>query len=283
MRVPSIFRIPVPLLPALFLAAITACAGSPPPKAAPRPNGSRATGVLMSQEWGAHVELVRSDSIVLSLPGGQHQLQQLSRRASFTLTVGPRSAITLRLDSLTMVPAPGKASIPMVGTIWTGRMLGNRVEWQSTAGAGPVIEDLTTDIGEFFPRLPEGGVVAGSSWTDTSTTKGRVDIFEATQRFVTHWSSAPAAGGGKGVAVLAASDLEQSGKGSESGVDMTMTGQGSRSTTYNLLENGQIDRISRKDSMNVMISIPASHQLVPTVRFIRSQVAFSALTRDRTP
>jgi hypothetical protein len=32
--------------------------------------------------------------------------------------------------------------------------------------------------------------------------------------------------------------------------------------------------------MNVLISVPSSHQIVPTLRFIRSEVRFTPIPRD---
>ncbi len=235
--------------------------------------------------WSAAVTLSRNDSIVLTMPGNETQLQQTSRRAAFTLTVDQRGGMTLRLDSLSLVPFPERASIPMVGTVWTGRMLGNRVEWYATAGAGPVIENLTTDIAGFFPHLPAGGVSPSSRWSDTSTSRGRVDIFETSERSTANWVAGADTLilGQPGLLITEERSLEQSGKGAEGSMTMSMTGQGVRSNTYYLRTSGEISSVTRRDSMAVLISVPASHQLVPTTRFIRSKVVFSPMMRGRTP
>lgn len=239
----------------------------------------------MALDWSATVTLTRHDSIVLTLPGNQTQLQQTSRHAAFTLTVDRRGAVTLRLDSMELVPYPERASIPMVGTVWTGRTVGNRVVWEATAGAGPVIENLSADIADFFPRLPAGGVSPSTRWSDTSTSRGRVDIFEVSQHVTAKWvaSAERVIDGKPGLVVTEVRLLEQTGKGEDGSMAMSMTGQGSGSMTYHLLKNGEISSVARQDSLAVLISVPATHQLVPTVRFIRSRVVFSPITRGSTP
>ena len=231
--------------------------------------------------WRSLVQFDRTDSIVLTLPAGATQVQRMSRHATFTLTVGPQAAVTVRLDSLAMSAAPGPTSPGVVGTVWTGRMLGSKVEWLTSSGAGPVVEDLRVDVEGLFPSLPPHGVSAGTRWADTSTTKGRVDIFETTQRLVMKWAagSDTSVAGSAVLPLQATGELEQTGKGSGAGVAMTMTGQGSRSYMYYLSKSGQVRLVVRKDSMNVLISVPVSHQLVPTVRLIRSRATF----RDNTP
>lgn len=275
------------ILSVLFAVAATGCAGKSVPTITPHPAARTPTGtatLLLPQLWRSRVQFDRSDSIILTLPAGATQVQRMTRHASFTLTVGPRSEVTLRLDSLTMSPIPGPASLTLVGAVWTGRMLGTRVEWQTMSGAGSVIEDLSVDVAGFFPRLLPGGVAAGAHWSDTSTTRGRVDIFETTQRLTTKWVA------GQDTTILGASllplratgVLEQSGKGSEAGMGMTMTGQGSRSYMYYLSKDGRVGLATRRDSVNVMISIPSSHQLVPTLRLVRSRVIFMPLLRDKS-
>lgn len=274
---------------ALLLAvAATACGSRTTPATTPRPVEStpaHSATLLLPQAWRSRVQFDRSDSIVLTLPAGATQVQRMTRHASFTLVVGPSAAVTLRLDSLVMWPAPDPASLPLVGTVWTGRMLGTRIEWQTTVGGGPLIEDLRMDIAGFFPSLPSAGVAAGTHWVDTTTTRGRVDIFETTQRLTMRWVAGndTTVAGASLLPLRATGELEQTGKGSQAGMGMTMTGQGSCSYTYYLSKNGQVGLVNRKDSVNVLISIPSSHQLVPTVRLIRSRVVFAPLTRDKAP
>lgn len=264
--------------------AAAGCAGKSTPATAPHPServSPRPDARLMPMTWRSLVQFDRSDSIVLTLPGGATQVQRMTRHATFTVTVGPQAAVTVRLDSLAMSPAPGTTSPVVVGTIWTGRMLGSRVEWLTTTGAGPVVEDLRVDVEGLFPTLPPRGVSAGTRWADTSTTKSRVDIFETTQRLVMKWAARrdTSLAGSTVLPLQATGELEQSGKGSGAGVAMTMTGQGSRSYLYYLTKKGQVKLAVRRDSMNVLISVPKSHQLVPTVRLIRSRATF----RDNTP
>lgn len=276
-----------PILCLLFAIAATACAGKAAPTITPRPVAripAHPETLLLPQVWRSRVQFDRTDSIILTLPAGATQVQRLTRHALFTLTVGPRSEVTLRLDSLAMTPAPEPASLPLVGAVWTGRMLGTRVDWQTTAGSGYMIEDLGVDVAGFFPRLPPGGVAAGARWSDTSTIKGRVDIFETTQRLTTRWvaEADTAISGATMLPLRAVGALEQSGKGSEAGIGMTMTGQGSRSCIYYLSRDGRVGLAIRRDSVSVLISIPSSHQLVPTLRLIRSRVVFTPLLHDKS-
>ena len=224
---------------------------------------------------------MRSDSIVLTLPAGATQVQRMTRHAVFTLTVGPRAAVAVRLDSLIMSPAGGLAALAVLGTVWSGRMLGTGVEWLATTGAGPIVEELRVDVHGLFPSLPSGGVATGVRWADTATTRSRIDIFDATQRLVMKWAAGrdTSVAGASLLPLRATGELEQSGKGSGAGVTMTMTGHGSRSYIYYLTRNGQVRLVTRKDSLNVLVSVPSSRQLVPTVRLIHSRATF----RDYTP
>jgi hypothetical protein len=254
-------------------ALLAACAGTPPPDPSTQPIA--APTLAVERNWRARVVLERDDSIVLTLPSGDHQLQQFHRSAVFTLGVANDGVVSLRLDSLTLrPPADDGGRAAMLPATWTGRTDDPHVDAFRVASGGEFAEELTSVVRQLLPRYPAGGAPTLTTWTDSATGRVRVDIFTAVERRSATWTTAP------GGTLTLREEYEQMGSGSQNGQRLTMTSQGRRSCTYHSTTSGILTAASLVDSSTMLISIPGSGQMVPTVRFGRTSVRFVAIPRE---
>jgi hypothetical protein len=258
------------------------------PELAPAPstaNGGRSNSVVLRDNWRARVVVDRSDSIILTLPSGDHQLQRFSRRAAFTLTIADDGTATLRLDSLALKPrVSGDAGNP-IGAVWTGQIAGDHLNAiQVSGGSAGSAAPLTTLVRDLLPRLPAGGARAGLAWSDTSNGPVRVDIFSGSERRTSTWAAGSASprGGSRVLPVTVREEFEQLGTGNESGRRMSMTSQGSRSGVYYVTFDGRVSDAQLDDSVAMLISITGTRQLVPTTRYSRTSVHFFPLARGQS-
>jgi hypothetical protein len=225
----------------------------------------------------------RDDSIILTLPSGDHQLQRFSRRASFLMKVSDGGDVTITLDSLVVKPrTSGDAGNP-VGAVWTGEVAGDhlnalQLHGRASASAAP----LTTIVRELLPRLPRSGARAGLSWADTSNGQVQVDIFSGSERRTATWSAGPVAGRDRLLPVSVHQEFEQLGSGAEGGQKMSMTSQGRSSGVYYIQSDGRITDAQLSDSVTMLISIPGTRQLIPTTRYSRTSVHFFSQMRGQS-
>ncbi len=262
-----------PLTLAAAAGLLAACAGTAPANPSAQPVTSGPT-LSLERNWHARALIERDDSIVLTLPSGDHQLQQFHRSAVFTLGVTSEGVVTLRLDSLTLRPADDAGRATMLPAIWTGRVDDPRVDALRVAAGGEFAEELTSIVRQLLPRYPVGGAGTLSTWTDSATGKVRVDIFSATERRSAVWTTGP-----NGTLTLR-EEYEQMGSGTQGGQRLAMTSQGRRSCTYYSTPSGIPVTASLADSSTMLITILGSKQMVPTVRFGRTTVRFVSIPGD---
>lgn len=266
----------------LLATLLVACSANPTPTplpergATPRPVAEGPARVLLANGYSGVARVQRSDSIVLSLPDGGRQLQRLSRRAQFTVTVDARNQLRIRLDSIELRPSAGGREREAVGTVWTGRLGPGGVEGLRANRRGELVAELGALAADLFPALPQSGVTSGDRWVDTSKTKRQVEIFEANDERTRTWSVGRRSTR-DGVLVLPVTSSEQYvqlGEGEQAGREMRMSADGRRSTTYYLTMGGRIDGIVSSDSANRLITIPDTRQAVPTTQVVRIRVEF---------
>lgn len=268
------------------IAMVAGCSGHRP-ETAPEPSTPAVgrNGVVLRDDWRAHVVVDRDDSIILTLPSGDRQLQRFSRRAAFTLTVSADGTATLRLDSLTLKPREtGSAGNP-VGAVWTGKVAGDRLNAiEVTGGSVGSAAPLTDLVRDLLPRLPVAGARAGLAWADTANGPVRVDIFSGSERRTAAWTAGSTSprGGGRVLPVSVREEFEQLGTGNDAGRRMSMTAQGSRIGIYYVTLSGQVSDAQLDDSVAMLISIPGTKQLVPTTRYSRTSVHFFPLARGQS-
>lgn len=268
---------------------LAACAGSTPPPmiggatptrraSADDPTSPDATARRIAPAVGyrAVARLERRDSIVLTLPNGQKQVQRTSRAALFSIAVSPSGELEIRLDSLHFTPQMGTAAQEAVGARWRGRLEGHGATTLSADRDNGVIKDLTTTVAELFPHLPRSGVALGADWSDTSHTTRRVEIFDADDRRQGQWRVATARSldGLMVYPVIGVERYEQLGEGEQAGRTMRMSAQGSRTVTYYVTRAGRTDQMTQVDSANRLITIPETRQAIPTMQVVRTRVEF---------
>jgi hypothetical protein len=238
--------------------------------------GPRTNGISLRDGWHATVLVQRDDSIILTLPSGDRQLQRFERRAGFTLTMDGDGRVSLRLDSLISKPKSGNPAAIPVGATWSGRASDAHVDAMRVSGGGDPAAELTAVVRGLLPRLPEGGVRARMSWVDSSTGDVRVDIFRASEHRMASWSAGTLSerAGSNVLPVLVREDFEQLGDGMQGGRKLTMTSQGRRSGTYYVTPDGRVSGAELADSVAMLISLPDRRQVVPTMRYARTSVRF---------
>lgn len=275
----------VPITHRLLVAILVAGCTSQPPTAGPEParGGARTTsGISLRDGWRATVLVQRDDSIILTLPSGDRQLQRFDRRAGFSLAMDRNGRVSLRLDSLRFRPRGISGSGVPLGATWAGRAGDAAVNAMRVTGGGDFAAELTAVVRNLLPRLPVGGVHARMMWADSATGNVRVDIFTASEHRTASWSSGTLSGraGNQVLPVLVREDFEQLGDGSQDGRKLTMTSQGRRSGIYYLTTDGRVSGALLDDSVAVLISIPATKQVIPTMRYARTTVRFIPVAHD---
>jgi hypothetical protein len=275
---------------ALLIAAtatLVACAGNPARTGVPAPEPGRRlppapSAISLRDHWDARVVVEREDSIILTLPSGDKQLQRFTRRGNFTLAVDDGGRYTLRLDSLVVRPRSTGETAPL-GAMWKGQVTDARVGATQVTEGGDAAATLTAMVRNLLPRLPADGFRAGARWADTSEGKVRVDIFSGSERRTAEWTvgSLGDHDGVESMPVRVRETFEQLGDGNQGGRKITMTAQGRRQATYYLTTEGRISHAALEDSVAMLISIPATRQVVPTIRYGRTTVRFLPLARGR--
>ena len=271
------------MLALLALAACNRSAPEPAPRPAPRPTPAAPSTVTLRREWSTVVVMERDDSIVLTLPDGNRQTQRQTRTARFTMTLTP-GAIRVSLDALTLRPALGDVANEVVGTTWTGRVSGSgRISSLQASRGTPLAEELGGVVETLLPRLADGTVRPGLTWSDSASGPVRVDIFRGTEHRSSRWTSGERTlrDGVEVIPVRVRESYEQLGRGSQSGRQMTMTAQGRRIGTYYVTLDGRIDAATMQDSVAKFITIADTRQSIPTMQYARTSFRYgSATARD---
>lgn len=232
--------------------------------------------MALRSDWHATAHLERTDSIVLTLPSGDHQLQRYTRRAVFAIDIAPDGHVMVRLDSFVTTPAETSHDDP-IGAVWTDDLSNSRINGLHLAQGGDAAARLTRMVRDLLPTLPSGGAQSNTTWSDSSEGSVRVDVFNANERRADTWGAGILTQH-DGTAVLPVrmhESFEQLGDGSESGTRMTMTAQGHRSAVYYVTRAGQLTSAEVNDSVSMLISIPSNKQVVPTQRFARTFVRYT--------
>lgn len=220
--------------------------------------------------------LERNDSIILSLPNGGRQVQRLSRRARFAVSVNDRGEVRVRLDSLVFRPSAGGGEREAVGATWTGRLNAKGLDDVRSDRRSSVVAELTQAVRDLFPALPRSGVSTGDRWTDTTKGRRQVEIFEASDERVVTWSVGRR-NTRSGILVLpvtASENYTQLGQGEQAGREMRMSSEGRRTSTYYIEMSGRTDAIVQVDSASRLITIPSTRQAVPTTQVVRTRVGW---------
>lgn len=276
------WTIPTPLLAALAIG----CASNPPPPmiggGAPVPTSAADSAranevrVALATSFEATATLTRHDSIVLTLPDGRSQLQRMRRDARVSLQLARDGQLRIRLDSLAFTPPLGQAATGATGTTWRGSMGPDGIEDLRPDRRSGITEELTPALEELLPTFPRQGARTGDRWSDTTSTRRRVEIFDASDQRRTAWQmdSATILEGIEVHPLRVTERYEQLGEGDQAGRKMRMSAQGVRTATYYLTRTGLVDRIVQVDSASRLITIPDTRQAIPTTQVVRTTVVW---------
>lgn len=273
----------------ISLIGVVACHKSPPPATAPEPRNTPTPtrGIaLLRNDWRAAVTLQRVDSLVLTLPDGNHQVQRLERTAHFLVEIGRDNSFTATLDSLTTRPASVSAVAAAVGTEWSGKLSSaGRIEGLRISRSSPLGDDLTAAVRALIPPVPLRGVAVGVTWRDTTSGQVQVEVFRATETRTRSWTAGEIIdlNGVQVHPIRVREEFEQLGRGEQAGRTMTMTAQGSRSGNYYVTLDGRVDGAALRDSVAQFITVPAAKVTVPTMRYSRTSLRFATSPRDNRP
>ncbi|HEY4320499.1 MAG TPA: hypothetical protein VGM77_04900 [Gemmatimonadales bacterium] len=234
--------------------------------------------VAVRAGWRATVDVAREDSIILTLPTGDRQLQRFTRHGVFALDVDSTGRVALQLESLTVTPPQTNASHRPTDASWTSEIGTSQIEAFKVDRGGDDAAALLAVVRNLLPRIPAPGVARQAAWQDSANGTVRVDIFDAQEHRIGSWVAEPAVqrDGGRETPVQVHETFEQIGDGSEGGMKITMTSQGKRSGTYYVSSNGKVVSAQLADSVSMLISVPSRQQVVPTTRFSRTTVRFTA-------
>jgi hypothetical protein len=262
--------------------SLVACSSNPPPSRGPapdpveRPADEGPARIALATGFTGSATLERRDSIILALPNGGRQVQRLSRRARFTVSVTDRGEVRVRLDSLAFRPSAVGSEREAVGTSWNGRLTAEGLTSLRSDRRGNVVAELTQAVHDLFPAIPRSGVSTGDRWTDTTKGRRQVEIFEASDERIAAWSVGRRSTR-NGILVLPVAANEsyvQLGRGEQAGREMRMSSEGRRTSTYYLSMSGRPDALIQVDSASRLITIPSTRQAVPTTQVVRTTVSW---------
>ena len=226
-----------------LLVTIGACSATPPLGAPGTVSG--AGGVLLQPGWRSTVLVERTDSIVLTLPSGDRQLQYSRRTTGLTVTIGSHGEVGVHVDSTRSVPADGVAAPDLSGL---ARVL--------------------------LPRLPEAGARPNATWRDSATETVPADIFKfkVTERRTATWSTGAITD--HTMPVRVSEDFEQLGNGLQDARRVSITANGRRTGSYYARDDGRILRATLRDSSAMSIGIPDAKQVLSGTRLTRTEIRF---------
>lgn len=224
-------------------------------------------------------QLSRRDSIAVTMPSGESQLQ-ISVTTAFTTLVwtatdsGTRMSATV--DSLVAdrdFPLPFAHIDSARQARWTFlRAPGGRISEVSGGPASLRGDQVRDQLLLLFPPLPEGGARPGATWSDSAVVPARVSAFEATEQASVSALAAPLAGprGSLNVAVTRARTAN--GEGSQFGQTITVRATGVDTLDVVLAPDGRVLEVAGTRTTDLVVDLPAIGQSVPAhqVSYLRS-------------
>lgn len=144
----------------------------------------------------------------------------------------------------------------------------------SDSGTAASLANLLPRFRNFFPRLPGGGVVPDTSWTDTTSSTDSAGTATVTTTSINH-RAATAWEDRDGVRALRleiSATFQFSGSGEQGGSAFTLEGTGTASGIQLLAEDGRYLGGESRDSTNLTIDLPAQGYSIPRQQLARTRV-----------
>ncbi|MGD8726126.1 MAG: hypothetical protein PVH40_00710 [Gemmatimonadales bacterium] len=264
------FNFPKAVIGALLAVTVTGCAGT----------GSTGTGASdASPEVPARFTYAPFD-VTYRLASHTHQEQEFGGQINasdfalhwyLTALYSPPS-ITLTVDSVPELSgaAQGVSQTELEqagGVVFTGSLspTGQVSDFSGTEDSGAFVQQLAQSIERFLPRLPEGGVAPGQTWTDTleSTTGSGgldIDVVLITRSEAASWAQHR---GARALLVTTNTDYSLSGGGSQMGTEIDLSGTGIRHGTLYLSEDGRFLGGVSADTANMTATVAAMGAIIP--------------------
>jgi len=277
---------------AIWVVGVAACASAPSPSSpapvtTPGPSAttpaSTSTDPLHAAAAGnlvvaypragggiARYAFVRRDSVIITMPTGDSQVQLFGRTAFVTITwvaSDSGSQLTAKVDSL--VPDSGLSGFtPFLDSAraarWTalrdprGRLL------HLQGGVPSLVADQLRDQLELlFPTLPAAGARPGESWTDSSTGPARVGAFAATESGTITAHAEPADTVPGTLPILVGRVRTATGQGVQFGQQITLQASGTDTLTYHITPDGRVVSVVGARATRLVVTIPSVGQSVP--------------------
>ena len=244
----------------------------------------RGRAVMLQPHPDARIVVQRVDTISMELPAGS-QVQTFQRTA-YISSVAERSGDEYRMtfvldsvvaDSGSFMPPDSLAAA--AGSRWTARLLPDgqlldltldSLRGRPRSGVG---DQTARTIEVLYPVIPPEGVRAGAVWSDSVNTRVETSGFNVHERGLVRYTASE---GGGGLRVVGTGTLRQEGSGTQFGQELEMSGEGNRSITYRLDDNGQLLGASGTDAAMLEIIVPAVGQTVPLTQNSRFDVTVTA-------
>jgi len=275
-----------------------ACAGGAPPAATPAPSPGQVSRpnidpgrtdrpsetAIRYPSSGAGIDrymLARRDSIAVSMPSGESQLQVRASTAFVTLTwtaTDTGTGVSVVLDSLVAdrdFPLPFAQIDSAHQARWTFvRTPTGRI---ADLGGGPASlhgDQVRDQVALLFPPLPEGGARPGASWSDSASVPSRVSAFEAAERAAVTAQAAPSAGPRGSLRVTVVRTRTASGEGTQFGQAITVRATGVDTLDIDLALDGRVQGASGTRVTDLVVDLPAIGQSVPArqVSFLKASL-----------
>ena len=212
----------------------------------------------------------RRDSVLATMPSGEHQLQVLGRTAYITLTwvaSDSGSRLTAVVDSI-RADSGLAALMPLLDSArsarWTARRdLAGRLTVETASSPSLAAAQIQDELLLLSLPLPPEGARGGTSWTDSTSGPARVSAFEITEmaRIQAHADTARVAGGALPVTLYRVRTA--SGEASQFGQPISVTATGADTLVYHLAADGRVLRVAGRRWTDMVVSLPSIGQTVP--------------------
>ncbi len=177
---------------------------------------------------------------------------------------------TLTVDSVSRYQAGGPSAPgaqQIRGVAFAGE-LGPDGEIRELAGGDSAVRSLAEmreELSHLYPRIPPGGVAAGTRWTDTTETTSKTGGLPLAVVAISQHEAGAATDSGTegGLALRTSTTYTYSGQGSQGGQVYSVTGDGRRHTVELLGPGGRFLGMISADTSTFAVSMPALDVSIP--------------------
>ncbi len=217
-----------------------------------------------------HYTFHRRDSVAVTMPSGETQMQLLGRQAWLTLTwiaADTGTRITAVVDSIH--PDSGFESAEFIlDSARSARWVGLRTpdgHVRMGPGSSPSLAAalIRDELALLFPPLPEGGVLPGQSWFASDSGEARVSAFPATEQVQVSAVAGDTLAPDGTLPLALLRTRSASGTGTQFGQPMEVRATGTDTLAFGLLGDGRVAWVSGQRTTDVVVTLPSVGQSVP--------------------